>query len=258
MSATKTTKKKTAKKFYGPDIYKRNEHGLLENVDYEFNEDGTVNWRAMIKPEFLYPNKGWFDIRNKPVPTSTEGLDDKQLLIMLGGIKELAKMRGYSTVAFDVVHSSDGYVTAKCTISWNKNYETQDEVVYQDYANATLANTDNFCAKFLETIACNRAFVRCVRNYLNIHIVGADEIDKSQGSGQAVEADAIATPITPVDLLEKTLREKHGVDSFESCKKVLRDLWKDDKYRNESAAEWESFGDIPAKEARKLIVVLNK
>ena len=258
MSATKTTKKKTAKKFYGPDAYKRNEHGLLENVDYEFNEDGTVNWRAMIKPEFLYPNKGWFDVRNKPVPTSTEGLDDKQLLIMLGGIKELAKMRGYSTVAFDVVHSSDGYVTAKCTISWNKNYETQDEVVYQDYANATLANTDNFCAKFLETIACNRAFVRCVRNYLNIHIVGADEIDKSQGSGQAVEADAVATPITPVDLLEKTLREKHGVDSFESCKKVLRDLWKDDKYRNESAAEWDSFADIPAKEARKLIVALNK
>jgi len=258
MSATKTTKKKTAKKFYGPDAYKRNEHGLLENVDYEFNEDGTVNWRAMIKPEFLYPNKGWFDVRNKPVPTSTEGLDDKQLLIMLGGIKELAKMRGYSTVAFDVVHSSDGYVTAKCTISWNKNYETQDGVVYQDYANATLANTDNFCAKFLETIACNRAFVRCVRNYLNIHIVGADEIDKSQGSGQAVEADAIATPITPVDLLEKTLREKHGVDSFESCKKVLRDLWKDDKYRNESAAEWDSFADIPAKEARKLIVALNQ
>ena len=258
MSATKTTKKKTAKKFYGPDAYKRNQHGLLENVDYQFNEDGTVNWRAMIKPEFLYPNKGWFDVRNKPVPTSTEGLDDKQLLIMLGGIKELAKMRGYSTVAFDVAHSSDGYVTAKCTIKWNKNYETQDEVVYQDYANATLANTDNFCAKFLETIACNRAFVRCVRNYLNIHIVGADEIDKSQGSGQAVEADAIATPITPVDLLAKTLRDKHGVDSFDSCKDVLRDLWKSEKYRNEEAKTWSSFSDIPAKEARKLIVALNK
>jgi hypothetical protein len=48
------------KKIYGPDIYKRNEHGLLENVDYEFNEDGSVNWRAMIKEEFLYPNKDWF------------------------------------------------------------------------------------------------------------------------------------------------------------------------------------------------------
>ena len=212
----------------------------------------------MIKEEFLYPNKGWFDSRNQPVPTSPEGLEDKQLLIMLGGIKELAKMRGYSTVAFDVVHSSDGYVTAKCMINWNKNYETQDEVVYEDYANATLSNTDNFCAKFLETIACNRAFVRCVRNYLNIHIVGADEIDKSQSTAQSYESDTVATPITPVDLLEKTLREKHNVDSFEGCKNVLRDLWKSESYRNEKAKEWSCFKDIPAKEARKLIVVLNK
>ncbi len=261
MSATKTSKKKTAKKFYGPDAYKRNQHGLLENVDYEFNEDGTVNWRAMIKPEFLYANKGWFDARNKPTPTSTEGLDDKQLLIMLGGIKDLAKMRGYHTVDFKVDNISDGYVTAKCQIDWIENYESANIGVYPRYAdvaNATLANTDNFCAKFLETIACNRAFVRCVRNYLNIHIVGADEIDKSQGSGQAVEADAIATPITPVDLLAKTLRDKHGVDSFDSCKDVLRDLWKSEKYRNEEAKTWNSFSDIPAKEARKLIVALNK
>tara|TARA_R100000008_G_scaffold39370_2_gene22528 strand:+ start:3505 stop:4281 length:777 start_codon:yes stop_codon:yes gene_type:complete len=258
MSQTKTAKKKAAKKFYGPDVYKRNGHGLLENVEYIFNEDGSVNWRAMIKEEFLYPNKGWFDSRNQPVPTSPEGLEDKQLLIMLGGIKELAKMRGYSTVAFDVVHSSDGYVTAKCMINWNKNYETQDEVVYEDYANATLSNTDNFCAKFLETIACNRAFVRCVRNYLNIHIVGADEIDKSQATAQSYESDAVASPITPVDLLEKTLREKHNVDSFEGCKNVLRDLWKSESYRNEKAKEWSCFKDIPAKEARKLIVVLNK
>ena len=260
MSATKTSKK-TAKKFYGPDAYKRNQHGLLENVDYEFNEDGTVNWRAMIKPEFLYANKGWFDARNKPTPTSTEGLDDKQLLIMLGGIKDLAKMRGYHTVDFKVDNISDGYVTAKCQIDWIENYESANIGVYPRYAdvaNATLANTDNFCAKFLETIACNRAFVRCVRNYLNIHIVGADEIDKSQGSGQAVEADAIATPITPVDLLAKTLRDKHGVDSFDSCKDVLRDLWKSEKYRNEEAKTWNSFSDIPAKEARKLIVALNK
>ena len=258
MSQKKTAKKKAAKKFYGPDVYKRNGHGLLENVEYIFNEDGSVNWRAMIKEEFLYPNKGWFDSRNQPVPTSPEGLEDKQLLIMLGGIKELAKMRGYSTVAFDVVHSSDGYVTAKCMINWNKNYETQDEVVYEDYANATLSNTDNFCAKFLETIACNRAFVRCVRNYLNIHIVGADEIDKSQATAQSYESDAVASPITPVDLLEKTLREKHNVDSFEGCKNVLRDLWKSESYRNEKAKEWSCFKDIPAKEARKLIVVLNK
>ena len=247
------------KKLYGPDIYKRNEHGLLENVDYVFNDDGSIDWRSMIKPEFLYPNKGWFDARNKPTPKTIEGLDDKQLLIMLGGIKELAKMRGYCGVEFKVDHVSDGYVTAKCTIHWHENYESVNtySTTYEDVANATLANTDAFCAKFLETIACNRAFVRCVRNYLNIHIVGADEIDKSKGAAQAVESEAVA-PITPVGLLQKTLRDKHQVDSFEGCKELLRDLWKDEKYRNESAKKWGSFTDIPAKEARKLISVLNQ
>tara|TARA_Y100001937_G_C7124384_1_gene334189 strand:- start:201 stop:971 length:771 start_codon:yes stop_codon:yes gene_type:complete len=252
------------KKIYGPDIYKRNEHGLLENVDYEFNEDGSVNWRAMIKEEFLYPNKDWFTSRKKDVPNSVEGLSDKQLLIMLGGIKELAKMRGYSTVAFDVTHPSDGYVTAKCTINWDKNYETQDEVAYQDYANATLANTDNFCAKFLETIACNRAFVRCVRNYLNIHIVGADEIDKSKGANNSntVEydssSDAVMLPLTPSGALQKALGDKLGDSSFDEFKTFLRQLWKDDSYRNEDAKDWSSYEDIPAKECRKIISIIKK
>jgi len=51
-AATKKTAKKTtkAKKLFGPDVYKRDEHGLLECVDYVFNDDGSVNWRAMIKP----------------------------------------------------------------------------------------------------------------------------------------------------------------------------------------------------------------
>ena len=252
------------KKSYGPDIYKRNEHGLLENADYEFNEDGTVNWRAMIKPEFLYPNKDWFESRNKDVPSSSDGLNDKQLLIMLGGIKELAKMRGYSTVAFDVTQPSDGYVIAKCTINWDKNYETQDEVVYQDYANATLSNTDSFCAKFLETIACNRAFVRCVRNYLNIHIVGADEIDKSKGANNSnsVEydssSDSAMLPLTPSGTLEKALAEDNGVGTFDEFKELLRALWKEEIYRNEEAAEWGSYEDIPAKECRKLISICKK
>ena len=122
-----------------------------------------------------------------------------------------------------------------------------------------LANTDNFCAKFLETIACNRAFVRCVRNYLNIHIVGADEIDKSKGApAQTYESDSEFSITTPVDLLQKTLRDKHSVDSFDDCKELLRELWKSDKYRNEDAKEWSSYKDIPTKEARKLIVALSK
>ena len=35
---------------------KRNEDGLLSNppVDYVFNEDGSVNWRKMVRTEFHY------------------------------------------------------------------------------------------------------------------------------------------------------------------------------------------------------------
>ena len=41
-----------------PSVFKRNEYGLLEDesVNYEFNLDGTVNWRKMVKPEFLVAN----------------------------------------------------------------------------------------------------------------------------------------------------------------------------------------------------------
>jgi len=253
------TKKTQPKKKYGPDIYKRNEHGLLENVDYVFNEDGSINWRAMIKPEFLYPNKDWFSLRNKAVPSSVDGLDDKQLLIMLGGIKELAKLRGFVAVDFDVQNVSDNYVTAKCTILWSNNYETAGDFTstYTDFANASESNTDSFCMKFLETIACNRAFVRCVRNYLNVHIVGADEIDKSKGADNSSTIESDSSPvITPSALLEKILRDKHSVDSFDSFKEILRDLWKNEKYRNEDAKDWSSFKDISAKEARKLIISL--
>jgi hypothetical protein len=93
-TAKKVAKKAAAKKVFGPDVYQRDDHGLLKNQDYVFNEDGSIDWRSMIKPDFLYPNRDWFTIRSKPVPDSTEGLRDNQLLIMLGGIKELAKMRG--------------------------------------------------------------------------------------------------------------------------------------------------------------------
>ena len=264
----KVAKKKTAKKAatkpkVGPELYKRNNYGLLQNVDYTYNEDGSIDWRSMIKPEFLYPNRGWFDIRKQPMPSSIEGLDDKQLLIMLGGIKELAKLRGYNSVKFNVENVGSNYVTAKCSIEWIPNYENSSIVLYEDYANATADNTDDFCIKFLETIACNRAFVRCVRNFLNVHIVGGDEIDKSKTSGNSNTStedviDSGINPTTPRGILEKVAIEKLKISNFEDFKNHLRNLWKTEEYKNESAKEWNSFDDIPVKEARILLGILSK
>jgi hypothetical protein len=262
-AAKKVVKKAAKEKVFGPDIYQRDNHGLLKNVDYIFNEDGSINWRAMIKPDFLYPNRDWFTLRNKPFPDSTEGLKDNQLLIMLGGIKELAKLRGFESVSFKTENIAHGHVKATCRIVWIGNYESVGaNTIYEDVANATLDNTDSFASKFLETIACNRAFVRCVRNFLNVHIVGADEIDKSKGADNSVTVESVeAAATTPIALLQKHLRAKKGIDTFEEFLNLLRDFWRDQVISDDDAElvkNWKCWSDIPVKEVRKFVAILHK
>jgi len=251
----------------------RGSDGLIEGKEYKFTQDGFVDWRAMIDPQFLYPNKDYFEIRKQQVPTSIEGLDDKQLLIMLGGIKELARLRGFKSVRYNIKHESLNhqslnYVTAICSIEWMGNYETSGEtVLFEDVANATEANTDNFCLKFLETIACNRAFVRCVRNFLNIYIVGADEIDKSKNKAVDISdlVQSSVIPITPQGALEKNVNDKLKIFSFEDFKAYLRNMWTTATEANDTttlellaeAKSWSGFTDIPAKTARVLIKKIN-
>lgn len=235
-----------------PEKYKRNEYGLLESVEYVFNEDGSVNWRAMIKPEHLYPNKDYFEYRKMPVPESIEGLDDNQLLIKLSGIKELAKLRGFHNVTYDVSESSDTRVVVQCMINWIENYEGNSTQAFASIANATTNNTNGFAAKFLECIAENRAFVRCVRNFLGIHIVGADEIDSSKNKSpiEIPTNSSTAKDISPQGIL----KEKAGVD-FNSFKQSLREWYKEGSYTNdpEVIKSWNNYKDIPAKECRKML-----
>lgn len=242
-------------KLYGPDVWRRNEHGLLESVEYEFNQDGSVNWRAMIDPEHLYPNKDWFEMRKMPVPDSIEGLDDSQLLIKLSGIKELARLRGFHNLTYDITESSDSRVVAQCMINWIENYESNGVQTFASIANATTHNTNGFAAKFLECIAENRAFVRAVRNFLGIHIVGADEIDSSKNKSPIVAppSSSGAKDISPQGIL----KEKAGL-TFGDFKNKLRELYKKEEYVNdpEVIKSWEDYKDIPAKECRKLLKLI--
>ena len=121
-------------------------------------------------------------------------------------------------------------------------------------ANATVYNTSSFAQKFLETIAANRAFVRCVRNFLNIHIVGADEIDSS--NGKSLPSASLETPSCgPLSVLMKHLDLDNTEEDFKSFKEVLRGFWKSKKYQNKEAADWSSWEDIPTAEIRSLIKI---
>lgn len=251
-----TTKTKTTKKA-GPENFSRDENGLLKNAIYSFNEDGSINWRAMIGDQHLFPNRDWFKNRNVAYPSSPEGLGDHQLLIKLSGIKELARLRGFSDVSYKVVKCEQDHVAVICEITFIPNYETAGEpVVFQDMANATINNTSDFGQIFLETIACNRAFVRCVRNFLNIHIVGDDEINKNNGKSPVKSVQEI-NAISPHEILKTNAQNKMNCQSFEDFKQVLRDWWRENKYRHEEASIWNDWGDIPPAESRILLKLVN-
>jgi len=238
----------------GPHLFKRDKDGLLDNVAYIFNNDGSVNWRAMIKNEHLFPNRSWFEMRNKPVPKSIDGLKDNQLLIKLSGIKELARLRGFSRVSYSLDKCEHDHVAVKCTMAFIPNYETGgQEITFEDMANATINNTHSFAKDFLETIACNRSFVRCVRNFLNIHIVGDDEINKAEKqTATASSKKASTSDMSPQGMLSREF------DNFDDFKSHLRDFWVNGTYKKEEVKTWDSFRDIPTKEARILLKLVKE
>ena len=240
----------------GPSSFIRDENGLLNNIQYTFSEDGSVDWRSMIKDEHLFPNRSWFDLRKKDLPKSINGLADHQLLIKLSGIKELARLRGFSSVHYDFVQCQIDHVAVTCSIEFMGNYETGGEpVVFQDSANATMDNTNSFAKKFLETIACNRAFVRCVRNFLNVHIVGDDEIDKSDNKKSSISN---SNDLSPVGFLKKELKESHGITEYQDFLPLLRELHKSKKISitTEVIKTWQDFSGISPKDCHTLIGVM--
>ena len=228
-----------------PNIITRNKYGLLENsnINYIYNEDGTINWRKMVKTEYLVPN------RQKTQETDVSKLEDKDLLILLGGIKELAQIRGYTTVEYKVVAATENYFATSCRIIWIPNYETDGrEIVFEALADATSNNTKSFARFFLAAIAENRAFVRCVRNFLKINIVSQEEL----GDAKLIDDSNILVenPTSPQTLLEKTMKDK-GV-TFDILKKKLI------KEKFDGAESFNTVLDIPKVKIFELIDRIKK
>tara|TARA_Y100000593_G_scaffold30239_1_gene59943 strand:- start:453 stop:1163 length:711 start_codon:yes stop_codon:yes gene_type:complete len=217
----------------------RDDNGLIvtPKVEYVFNEDGMIDWRKMVKTEHLVPN------RQRTQETDVSKLEDSQLLVLLAGFKELAQIRGFTSVEYDVHSPSSDYVVATCRINWIPNYETENNsVTFSAVGDASPNNTSNFAKYFLGPIAENRAFVRCVRNFLRINVTGADEI----GSAQLTSNDAAADNASdPVGLLQQAMNEKGF--SFEKVKSKLLA----EKYP--SAETIQSVKDIPKAKIFELI-----
>lgn len=237
--------------------FERDSNGLLKNVDYKFKEDGSVNWRAMLKPEHLVVQKDKREKVEQVYGKKIEELDittidDKYLLILLSGIKHLAQLRSFKHVQqhVDFVNHEKAVVT--CSIQFAGNYETGgQDVVFSDVASASISNTSGFGQHFLESIAANRAFVRAVRNFLGINIVGQDEI-----SPKGVEEPEIPAPteVSAHSILERKMGEKGF--NFETIKESCIKRYKAEL--NSNPEEWTSIKDIPQLDVFTLLGKLEK
>ena len=237
-----------------PKTVKRNEHGLLEGVKYSYQEDGLIDWRKMVKNDHIVPN------RDNTSETDVAKLKDKDLIILLAGLKDVAQTRGIKSVKYDIVTASPEYVCMKCGITWAGNYETDGEDVYfESTADAGLNNTEGFGQIYLAAIAENRAFCRAVRNFLKINIVAKEEIAPSKGkqaaSGKvsipsAVFSSQSSVSMSPDSFLLTILKE-NGI-TFEQVKtKMIAE-------KNDDAKKWNSVKDIPRLTAFEIIDRIQK
>ena len=235
--------------------WKRDASGLIASIEHKLTPDGRVDWRAMVPKEFLVVNKQNF--KNRALPSSIEGLEDKDLLILLGGIKYIAALRGYDSVYHEVTFHSENAVGVKTTINWIPNYETDDRpVTFESLADATHHNTSSFARVYLSATAENRGFVRAVRNSLGINICGQDEIGRdsaptTETGTQVQDADSGIR-----DMLSSTL-EKNDI-SFDKFQNRMAVLETKGELFAVGASEWKTLSDVNSENIFKIIAYIKE
>lgn len=238
--------------------FKRLDTGLVEGVEYKFKSDGTVDWRAMINPAYLVINKQYESslVKRflKPLnEINVAEVEDNKLLILLQGIKEVATLRGYLSIRPKVEYVSDTKAVVSTQIEWLPNFENEGESVsFGDVGSASLDNTSGFGQMYLESIAANRAFVRAVRNFLNINVLANDEIDANATTKFLAKKESSLAPHSPQAVLEKMIDAR--ALSFEDLKTLTLEKFAD-KIKS-SIVEWKDLSSIPSKDAGILIDLL--
>lgn len=232
-------------------LLSRDDNGLLPNVTHKFTDDGFVDWKAMIPEKYIVINEDKF--KNRGIPTSIKECKDNELLILLGGIKEVAKIRGLVTRSNKVVRADDTACVVECTVEFSPNFETGFRpLIYSDVASCGRDNCSSEIQRsFKESIAANRAFVRAVRNALRIDIVASDELDKpnykqfsSKNSDEVPMGEESKKGVStlPWAMLRDSAKTQ-GFDDFQSFKTRMVERAKEGKLSGIPDDKVESWGD---------------
>lgn len=237
-----------------------------------------INWKHKINPKYIVLfkdkkeeiekkyNKDFWALQKQIQSGEVNFLDieDRFMLVLLAGYRELAMLRGYEDVSYDVYNASISYICAQCTIHW-KNMENPESKgpSFPALADAHLNNTSGVFSNCLAAIVENKAFVRAVRNFLNIPIVGYDEIAPDAPAKNKTNDEAENTMLSPQQRLQITSKELLGSDSFEDFKNSLRadkkaGIVSFDKGETEALIKATTFDELPPILSLKLIGFLKK
>lgn len=201
-------------------LFRRDKWGLLENLEYHFKDDGSINWKKLVPINDFVPNRERYPKNTDFKSLNIAEQPDEKLLILLNGFKSLARIRGVKSVEYTIGESSSPvYCSIGCKITWMGNYETNMlETVSSGVADAHFNNikSDNFARYYISSTAQNRAFVRAVKDGTGITIYGFDEIGETPADNKGL---SLLNPSGPHAALEKRLQSKNR--SFEQLKDHL-------------------------------------
>jgi hypothetical protein len=230
------------------------ERGLMKGVQYKYRPDNSIDWRAMIEPQFL--------VVQGSSETDITKVPDKQLLVLLGGWKRLLFLRGYTSLTQHSDSVTPEKAVSTCTITFAPNYETRMQpVTYSWTASASYSNTSGDIPQmFLEATAANRAFCLCLRGFLNVNIAGKDEIGPSRFKRSETASPAPETlepaPVAGFQAKDKLAERCNEIGlSFDKLKEGAS------KYKGElktDPATWTGFDSITSLDAWTLLDKLTK
>lgn len=231
----------------------RDEKGLIKGITHHFKPTGFVNWRKMIPDEFVVLNRERFLKKTTPIDVDKESedqyqalkakADEKDLLIKLAGLKEVAQIRGYNRIDTNVSRAVD-IISVRCEIEWIGNFETGfKSVITTGLADATVESTHGVAQRHLVAIAENRALARAIRNFLQIHTVSQDEVKFEQIDDYGEKGDVTSGPQAAIINKLKAVKK-----NFESLQEFIMTS---DKYKASFTGPevWESPADISSSEA---------
>ena len=262
-----------------------------------------IDWFKKIKPEYIILSSSskkileekyemdFAEIQEKMQKGELE-VEDKYKLILLDGLKDVARQHGYKSITYPHTFiSEDGsYVEKVCRIEWGWGEKScPSYCIFEDSADAHKNNTFSWYGDYLSTAATNRAFARCVRNFLGISILGADEIGSSKEDSnvnsvvestplqlhallkemakikgynfESIKSEMIKSKQQKIDKAKKQIQEvtKSKIYSEEEKKNYVESFQHEINSANEEMPEnYESFEDIPKNKAYAILGWLKK